>query len=257
MTADQDLRRGATCLVPHTEDAGDRSGLADATVDRRSSFRREKFLWLEQVRADPALTQLAFMLAYVLADFVNEREGCAWPSIARLAAECRVTERGVQKVIRRLVERGHLTVELGNGRGETNRYRWIVQGEQRERRIEHAKEAIRPSVCSNDERRISKDRTSVHPIQSERVNRGSEKGEQRFQKGRTSIHPTLVKESIYDLLLSTLIGGKRARPADRLRRLLAGLSEKSRSLRRHTRLRRSGAAGDARRNHARRDPLCC
>lgn len=200
MTADQDLRRGATRLVPHTEDAGDRSGLAVATVDRRGSFRREKFLWLEQVRADPALTPLAFMLAYVLADFVNEREGCAWPSIARLAAECRVTERGVQKVIRRLVERGHLTVELGNGRGETNRYRWIVQGEQRERRIEHAKEAIRPSVCSNDERRISKDLTSVHPIQSERVNRGSEKGEQRFKKGRTSVHPTLVKESIYDLL---------------------------------------------------------
>jgi hypothetical protein len=55
-----------------------------------SSFAREKFLWLNQVRADPELTPLAFMLAYVLSDLVNKREGCAWPGIAHLAAECHV-----------------------------------------------------------------------------------------------------------------------------------------------------------------------
>ncbi len=46
-----------------------------------SSFARDKFAWLNQVRADPDLTPLAFMLAYILADLVNEREGCAWPSV--------------------------------------------------------------------------------------------------------------------------------------------------------------------------------
>jgi hypothetical protein len=39
---------------------------------------------------------------------------------------------------------------------------------------------------------------SVHPIEAERVNGGSEKGEQPFQKGRTPVHPTLFKESIHD-----------------------------------------------------------
>ena len=92
-----------------------------------SSFAREKFLWLDQVRRDPELTPLAFMLAYVLADLVNEREGCAWPGIAHLAAECHVTGKGVKKVIRSLVERGHLSVEVGVGRGRTNRYRWIIK----------------------------------------------------------------------------------------------------------------------------------
>ena len=87
-----------------------------------SSFVRDKFAWLHQVRVDPDLTPLAFVLAYVLAEFVNEGKGCAWPGIARLAAECRVTERGIKKVIRRLVERGHLHVEIDVGRGWTNRY---------------------------------------------------------------------------------------------------------------------------------------
>ena len=95
-----------------------------------SFFAREKFLWLNQVRRDPELTPLAFMLAYVLADLVNEREGYAWPGIAHLAAECHVTEKGVKKVIRSLVERGHLSVEVGVGRGRTNRYRWIVKPEE-------------------------------------------------------------------------------------------------------------------------------
>jgi hypothetical protein len=94
-----------------------------------SSFTREKFLWLNQVRADPELTPLAFMLAYVLSDLVNEREGCAWPGIAHLAAECHVTEKGIKKIIRSLVQRGHLSVEVGVGRGRTNRYRWIIKQE--------------------------------------------------------------------------------------------------------------------------------
>lgn len=168
-----------------------------------SKFHRAKFLWLEQVRADPELTPLAFMLAYVLADLVNEGTGYAWPSVAFLAAECRATERGVQKIVRRLIERGHLFVEFGQGRGETNRYRWIVKGHDLVRKgnsqsatasqmPNRESEALPP--CRSD----GNGRTAVHPIQSKRVNRGSEKGEQRFQKGRTPVHPTQSKESIYD-----------------------------------------------------------
>lgn len=202
MTSDSDLQRGSARFDPRPGNGSDLPGVADTTADRRVAFAREKFLWLDQVRADPELTPLAFMLAYVLADLVNEGEGYAWPSVAYLAAECRVTERGVQKVIRRLVECGRLSVELGNGRGETNRYRWIV-GNDDARRAGDARNENRPSRCDGKAQHASffsdrKERTPVHPIEAERVNHGSQKGEQPFQKGRTTVHPTLSNESIYD-----------------------------------------------------------
>ena len=65
---------------------------AVATQTRYSSLAREKFVWLDQVRADAELTPLAFMLAYVLANLVNDRKGYAWPSVARLAADTRYTK---------------------------------------------------------------------------------------------------------------------------------------------------------------------
>ncbi|MGD9541833.1 MAG: helix-turn-helix domain-containing protein [Methylocystis sp.] len=168
-----------------------------------AQFHRDKFLWLEQVHADPLLTPLAFRLAYVLADLVNEGTGYAWPSVAFLAAECRATERGVQKIVRQLIEHGHLFVEFGQGRGETNRYRWIVKGRDVVRRGDSysatasqmpSRESEAPPPCRSD----GNGRTVVHPIQSKKVNHGSAKGEQRFQEGRTPVRPTQSKESIYD-----------------------------------------------------------
>jgi len=126
MPSDSSWRRPPACFDPPSDDRVDRHDVVDAPDRRAVSFAREKFVRLDQVRADPELTPLAFMLAYVIANLVNEREGYAWPSVARLAAECRATENGVKKIIRRLVERGHLSVELGIGRGKTNRYRWLL-----------------------------------------------------------------------------------------------------------------------------------
>lgn len=182
-----------------SDDRIDRSGHVNEATRHSVSFARDKFVWLDQVRADPALTPLAFMIAYVLANLVNEREGYAWPSIARLAADCRVTERGVQRIIRGLVECGHLSVESGIGRGETNRYRWIVKNDNGAPRIENARGADRQCGCNGEPPPSSEGRTRVHPIDLKRVNHGSEKGEQPFEKGRTAVHPTLFNESIYDL----------------------------------------------------------
>ncbi|MBM3652094.1 MAG: helix-turn-helix domain-containing protein [Alphaproteobacteria bacterium] len=172
--------------------------------DDAVSFHREKFRWLDQLRADPELTPLAFLLAYVLADLVNAQRGYAWPSIARLASECRVTERGVQKIIRRLVECGHLSVELGQGRRETNHYRWIIKDPESAHRGERqAADTMRTQLPENETQgslSSRKGRTPVHPNPSQRVNHGSEKGEQPFQKGRTAVHPTQSNESIYDPL---------------------------------------------------------
>lgn len=49
------------------EASHDRPATTVATQTRYSSFAREKFVWLDQVRADPELTPLAFMLAYARA----------------------------------------------------------------------------------------------------------------------------------------------------------------------------------------------
>jgi hypothetical protein len=170
-----------------------------------SSFAREKFLWLDQVRRDPELTPLAFMLAYVLADLVNEREGCAWPGITHLAAECHVTGKGVKKVIRSLVERGHLSVEAGVGRGRTNRYRWIIKPEAARYvgSASHARDdrgAPPPSRRNAPQVPISRQKrvTEVSPFDAEKGNCGSEKGELAFQKRGTPVPPTLFNESIYD-----------------------------------------------------------
>ncbi len=203
MSSDSSRRRNPTHCNPRTDKQIDHCDTNIAPADCNRSFVRDKFVWLDQARADPELTALAFMLAYMLANLVNEGEGFAWPSVARLAVECRVTERGVQKVIARLVERGHLSVEFGSGRGETNRYRWILNNDDGAQGIEERQNERRRSPCDGKAQPAPrhsdrKARTSVHPIETERVNQGSEKGEQLFQKGRTPVHPTLFKESIYD-----------------------------------------------------------
>jgi Helix-turn-helix domain len=155
------------------------------------------------VRADPDLTPLAFMLAYMLADLVNEREGCAWPGIAHLAAECHVTEKGIKKIIRSLVEHGHLHVEVCVGRGRTNRYRWNIKLEDARGGASHAHDdrGVLPS-SRRDAPQVpisgQKGATRVPRFDAEKGNCGSEKGELAFQKRGTPVPPTLFNESIYD-----------------------------------------------------------
>ena len=179
------------------------SPIENRDTRRTASFVRAKFLWLDQVSADPELTPLAFRLAYVLANLVNEREGYAWPSVAHLASKCRVTENGVKKVIRRLTERGHLSVEFGSGRGKTNRYRWILNEVDADGLAGKRDESFK-TPCGRMEQRAlllpdEKGATAIVPIAEERGNAGSEKGQLAFRKGATPVAPTLSKESIYDL----------------------------------------------------------
>ena len=91
------------------------------------NFYRQKFAWLNQVKNDPAVKSLSFMIAYVIADLIDEELGYAWPSVDRLASECHVTATGVKKARAVLVDRGHLAIEASTGRGHANRYRWIIK----------------------------------------------------------------------------------------------------------------------------------
>jgi hypothetical protein len=53
---------------------------------------------------------------------MNQRGSKCWPSVGRVAGECALHERTVQRANLALVEQGFLAVVRGGGRGRTNRY---------------------------------------------------------------------------------------------------------------------------------------
>jgi hypothetical protein len=63
--------------------------------------------------------ELLVMLA--LADFANDAGKC-WPSMQSIARKARLTERGAQKIVRRLQSAGMLSIVTGGGRGGCNTY---------------------------------------------------------------------------------------------------------------------------------------
>lgn len=73
--------------------------------------------------------ELLVLLA--IADFADD-DGYCWPSVRRIAEKARMTERGVQKIVRRLCDEGRLSVEMGGGRGGSNRYCVSLQNPERE-----------------------------------------------------------------------------------------------------------------------------
>jgi len=68
----------------------------------------------------PAKQSERFVLL-ALADYANDQGEC-WPSIAGIARKTCLTERGVQKILRRLSDDGWLLIEVGTGRKNCNIY---------------------------------------------------------------------------------------------------------------------------------------
>ena len=68
------------------------------------------------------------LVLLALADCANDEGRECWPSIATLARKCRVDERTVQRVIRRLAERGHLLILPSSGGRAANRYAVLMGG---------------------------------------------------------------------------------------------------------------------------------
>lgn len=108
-----------------------------------------------------------------LADHVgNGGKLIAWPSIGRIAQRCQMSERGAQKAIRRLVEKGLLSVVEGGGRGRTNHYKLLLNSEAAdtahdvqnpERQFRGEQSSGVNSETKNPELRDTKPRTPVHP----------------------------------------------------------------------------------------------
>ncbi|MCD9110097.1 helix-turn-helix domain-containing protein [Bradyrhizobium japonicum] len=102
--------------------------MATADTKPRTNRRREnrqKFIWLDQVKADDKLPRSAFVVAFQLMQGFNaEYGGAAWKSIETLADETGLSEPSIVRITRRLTERGHLKIDPGKaGRGgHSNRY---------------------------------------------------------------------------------------------------------------------------------------
>ena len=61
-----------------------------------------------------------------IADFANDK-GSAWPAIDTIAAKSRHTDRGVQKILARLQDKGLLLISRGAGPYDTNVYQIIPE----------------------------------------------------------------------------------------------------------------------------------
>src|SRR5918911_5044637 len=67
----------------------------------------------------------ALLVLLAIADFADDA-GVAFPSIRTLARKARLSGRQVQRVIAQLVQDGELSVEAGQGRGGSHRYRVLT-----------------------------------------------------------------------------------------------------------------------------------
>lgn len=93
-------------------------------------FAAAKHRWIDIVERDHLhVSGMAFRLAFVLARYFNNGTADAWPSQSTLAKDLAVTRRTVQINLDQLVGAGHLIAEMGNGRGNTSRYRPAIKGE--------------------------------------------------------------------------------------------------------------------------------
>lgn len=68
------------------------------------------------------------LVLLALADHANE-DGECWPGIASLASKTRMSERNVQRILRRLREAGelHVTQRPGKGWNSTSMYRFRLE----------------------------------------------------------------------------------------------------------------------------------
>ena len=70
------------------------------------------------------VSRSAKLLMLVLADYVDDETGFAWPSVARIARDALLSERRTRDLLHELERNGLLHIEQHVGRRNTNRYRF-------------------------------------------------------------------------------------------------------------------------------------
>ena len=92
-------------------------------------FTRNRFLWLEQVAFDRALSPAAFKIAFVISRYINRDSRVAWPKQQLLARDAGMSRRGMQLCIADLVRRNHLHVVNRKKQCQPSIYSMILHGE--------------------------------------------------------------------------------------------------------------------------------
>lgn len=80
--------------------------------------------WIAAVRRHHELPARALHVAAIIADFVNRKHGCAWPSAAMVAKAAGLTERWARHLIRLLEQSGLLAIDKRPGK--SNVYRLVI-----------------------------------------------------------------------------------------------------------------------------------
>lgn len=135
---------------------------------------KDKLRWLDAVAFDSEVSATEFRVAYAIGWHLNRETGEARPRRKTIAARLDLSVRCVEKAIAVLEHRGHLQVirkDLGAGRDGTP--------------------AVGGRGGVNRYRLMSKRANEDSPIEQERANHGSHKGEQSFAEGRTTVRSPL------------------------------------------------------------------
>jgi hypothetical protein len=99
-----------------------------AKAERREkpSKTPKSILWLNQVALDAELPAAAFKLAFALSQLFG-KTGFAWPSQGRLASVLHIERSTIRRLVKALVQREHLQVSVGRGRGHSTHYTPIIK----------------------------------------------------------------------------------------------------------------------------------
>jgi len=122
--------------------------------------------------------ELLVLLA--LADYCDDAGTC-YPSMAGIGEKARMTERGAQKVVQRLIERGYVEVQVGGGRGRKNLYRIVRKAASETPKPRTPNGEWETGNTENPERNDAKPRTAVHPNRQGTVIK--EEGEEYARSG--------------------------------------------------------------------------
>ena len=104
----------------------------DARKLSKAAFTSFKFDWLRQVAGDASLPRAAASVAILIVDYLNEGSGDAWPALDTLAGKVGRGKTQIREALRALTKNRHLCVDITTGgKGQTNRYRPILQASKR------------------------------------------------------------------------------------------------------------------------------
>lgn len=151
-----------------------------------------RFLWLKQLASDTGLSPAALRVAVFLADNTNKTTGLAFPSQETIATKIGVTtNRAVQKLIALLVERGHMAVTPGRGKGKTSEYRLIFKSEKDDAKGELAGHL---STGGNSESEVEEKANSQFRVSPDAKGElaGPKRRTTSTAKGELGVRPTLT-----------------------------------------------------------------